>query len=322
MSQLCLVLMTLFLIVNISACNNSYTKPDNKNYSEGDELGYITEDGAFTKEKQKVGFYRKLVKKNTDNTYSIKYIPMDMSSGEGMIAIVNSLYPPHSGVYIESFENDNIKRESHYKNDKLNGLSTVWLRGIKSTTTYYKNDVKDGSEIQWDPQGNKVFETIYQSGTPMKTILWSSSEIKLIQNDNNKRIRYYPSGKKRSEATLINGKIDGVFIEYYESGSVAKKENYINDKREGLSETWYENGQKATEMIFYKGYENGLQKAWYETGELRVEKKMINGLLFQYKEYYQNGHPKLEKNYQYGILDGKSTEWDETGKIIKEVMHK
>lgn len=316
-----LIFWFVLFAVNLIGCSHTNIAEDHKHYSMGDTLDYVTSDGRFTKNSQEAVFYRKLIKNNEDNTYLVEYCVIGVPQKLGITATVNRLFPPDSGIYTEPFENS-IKRESQFKNGKLNGLVTVWLGNKKSTTTQYKNNIKEGSEIEWSTDGKKVVETIYHSGEPIDHILWASNGSKIVQNENDHAVYYYPHGQKKSEVPLTDGKRNGAQVTYYESGIVLEKASYVDDRREGKLETWYENGQKATEMIYFQGYENGLQKAWYETGELRSEKKMINGMLFHFKEFYKNGQLKYEANYHYGILEGKVIKRDEAGKVVSETLYK
>jgi antitoxin component YwqK of YwqJK toxin-antitoxin module len=108
--------------------------------------------------------------------------------------------------------------------------------------------------------------------------------------DNGKKTDSYSDGTTKSEYSLVNGKLNGIFKTYYENSNLKKTGNYVN------------------------GIENGLFKEYDENGNLEADYSMSNGELNgSLKTYYSNGKLKKSGNYLKGKEHGNFIEYDEYG---------
>jgi len=84
---------------------------------------------------------------------------------------------------------------------------------------------------------------------------------------NGPRIKWYPDGRKLSEATIVLGKMQGVF------------------------RRWYENGRLAEEIPMHDGKIDGLGRSYYESGFLKTEITIHDGQVTQAKSWPDGTHP-------------------------------
>ena len=78
------------------------------------------------------------------------------------------------------------------------------------------------------------------------------------------RRKWYASGKKLSEARIVNGELDGVFRK------------------------WHENGKLAQEIEMKHGQPDGLSRAWYASGYLKARVVLTNGGVMK-QEFFDEG---------------------------------
>jgi len=70
-----------------------------------------------------------------------------------------------TGKYVEYSENGQKKLENHYKNGKLDGLSTFWHEsGDKQWEGYFRDGKKEGFVSGWYENGQRIFEGNYRDG--------------------------------------------------------------------------------------------------------------------------------------------------------------
>ena len=100
--------------------------------------------------------------------------------------------------------------------------------------------------------------------------------------------KLHPNGQKKGEATLKDGKTDGIAITWYENGQKEFDLYYKDGKHDGLAESWYENGQKQRETNYKDGKMDGLVMSWYENGQKRGEANFKNGKVVEGSAKYWN----------------------------------
>ncbi len=61
---------------------------------------------------------------------------------------------------VKTYQNGILKYDQTYFMGKRNGITTLYIDGIKRGETTYKNDVREGIERDYDPNGN-LFSTRY-----------------------------------------------------------------------------------------------------------------------------------------------------------------
>ena len=73
--------------------------------------------------------------------------------------------PPENGKHVIYYGNGQKEYEAHYKNGKLDGLSTWWYKnGQKNRESHYKNGKLDGLSTRWGSNGQKWIEQDYKDG--------------------------------------------------------------------------------------------------------------------------------------------------------------
>jgi len=129
--------------------------------------------------------------------------------------------------------------------------------------------------------------------------------------------RYYPSGELHIEASMKDGKPDGIVKVYHENGNL-KTESFCNGgKTEGMLKEYYESGNLKGELFYKNGEQEGITKLYYESGSLKAETLYKDGKEEgMLKEYYESGSLRWEAFFK----DGKE-EWakgyDEKGNLIE-----
>ena len=125
----------------------------------------------------------------------------------------------------------------------------------------------------------------------------------------------HSNGKKKSEAILKNGLLNGKMKGWYPNGQKATEVNFQNGKMHGLKIGWHSNGKKATEAHFKQGKQHGVEKEWYSSGEKWEKKNYKNGKLDgEWIIWNENGTKFQESTFDYGKqLSFKN--WNKQGKL-------
>jgi antitoxin component YwqK of YwqJK toxin-antitoxin module len=83
------------------------------------------------------------------------------------------------------------------------------------------------------------------------------------------RTKWWPNGRKLSEAMIVLGRIQGLYRRWYEDGMLAEEIPMQEGKIEGLGRAHYENGSVKAEVTCHDGKVVG-QHTWKE-GERQGE---------------------------------------------------
>jgi len=75
------------------------------------------------------------------------------------------------------------------------------------------------------------------------------------------RIKWHENGRKLSEATILSGKLEGVF------------------------RRWHDNGVLAEEIHMCGGIPDGLARSFYPSGRRKMEARLKNGALVDQKSW-------------------------------------
>ena len=215
--------------------------------------------------------------------------------------------------------------EESYKDDKLDGISTIWHQnGQKKSEINYKDGKREGKSTSWYPAGEIQQEINYINGEKEGlAISWYPNGQKkseaIYSNNNFIETSWYNNGKLLSETNYFNGKKNGKSIAWYKNNQKKSDKNYKNNVREGKEFNWYQNGQQKSENDYKNGKKEGLSIVWYSSGQIRLETNYHSNVK-DGKEvsWYQSGQRKSEKNYKYGSEDGISAIWYESGQIKLE----
>lgn len=107
--------------------------------------------------------------------------------------------------------------------------------------------------------------------------------------------RFDAQNRLKSDATVVNGKREGVAHNYYEDGTIHSEINYENDIKHGNSTWFYPNGKPYRITPFVHGKKMGIQKKYHKSGVLMAEIPYQNNeILPGTKEYTENGQLKDE----------------------------
>ena len=173
---------------------------------------------------------------------------------------------------------------------------------VNRNGVFYTNDTNK-------PYSGKVF-SLYDDGK-IKTKGTLKDGIMI----NKTELKWYKIGRKWSEGTFKDGKVDGLFEWWYENGQKSFEGNYEDGIKIGLWTGWYENGQKNYEGTFRDGLQDGLSSSWYENGQKSSERTYKNDEFHGLEtHWHMNGHKYRETNYK----DGESIsekEWNEDGSL-------
>ena len=162
----------------------------------------------------------------------------------------------------EYWDNGKLKSESHFKNKKREGLTTLWWRsGGRASESHFKNGIINGVSILWHENGVKEAEF------PVKNGKQEGLETRWHKK----------TGKKRQEILYVNDKKNGVEKEWYENGRKKFLKHYKNSVLDGMVTEWYIPSKKKSTSHYKNGIENGIRKEWDEDGTLTFEGNYIDG---------------------------------------------
>ena len=237
---------------------------------------------------------------------------------------------PYSGESLCSFDNEQFKTKGRYNNGLKSGLWTEWQNnGIKvSEEIYNQGELQSKTDFS-DLHYQKTQKIYYSNGIESLITTWSyysNLQMKFEMNTKNgifhgMQYDWHENGQKKAEGNYINGKVEGNVKNWYSNGNLKSDENYIYDKLEGSGTTWYENGQKKTEGNYALGLANGEYLKWYENGQIEQESNYTfgdkDGL---WKTWYENGQIKQDRTYENNIAVGKVLEWYSDGQLRMEAF--
>ena len=114
--------------------------------------------------------------------------------------------PPPLKIVIERshFPNGNIEYEAEYINDKLDGLSRVWLEdGTLISESEYSNGQPNGIWMQYHHNGSIKHKVYYEYGKKTGDEEW-----------------FYENGQIKSEQKFIHGKPETEIIRWKPDGTL------------------------------------------------------------------------------------------------------
>ena len=111
-------------------------------------------------------------------------------------------------------------------------------------------------------------------------------------------VEYYPSGNKRVEMTVVEGKKQGVSTYYFDNKLKQEVRSYKDNEMDGLWETWNKKGVKLGVASYKNGTKHGKWYIYDEAGILRYDMEYKEGeKVGTWKIFDENG--KLEKEKKY-----------------------
>ncbi len=88
-------------------------------------------------------------------------------------------------------------------------------------------------------------------------------------------IHYYPSGQKKIEGHIVNGKREGLWKSFYENGDLWSVGEFTNDRRHGKAYLYYPGGKKKMEGTYRNGQRTNDWQWWDEEGNAISEEKAL-----------------------------------------------
>ena len=169
---------------------------------------------------------------------------------------------------------ENIKRDSHYEDERLIAKGNFNL------------GLKDGfwTEYEYDDWAEYRYEGNYENG-----------------NRNGKWIKYHDQvsmtdgsildGIKIRETEWENGKKNGLETKWHWNGIKSSEINFVDGKKNGIERTWHENGHKWSEKTFLDDKLHGNHTTWYENGVKESSYEWANGKYILLGSWFKNGQP-------------------------------
>lgn len=99
---------------------------------------------------------------------------------------------------------------------------------------------------------------------------------------------FYANNQLAEEATLVNGKKEGMNKSYYDNGKLKKECTYKDSKLSGTFKEYYANGKLTYSVTYVNGDREGLAQTYSENGMLEDEYNYKNGKVIKI-DYYENG---------------------------------
>ncbi|NVK51634.1 MAG: toxin-antitoxin system YwqK family antitoxin [Flavobacteriaceae bacterium] len=179
----------------------------------------------------------------------------------------------------------------------------VWRKYYPNKKLRYTGQFKDGKEV-----GTFKFYNIKNSKFPdiIKVFQHNSDSVLVSYYYPNQKLKgkgmmlgrkkvgkwnyYFNNGKKFSEETYKEGKLDGVFLVYYKkTGKIAEKSEYIGGKLHGNSKIYADNGVLIEAVTYRNGLPNGWATYYDLQGKLKEKGQYKNGVRIGKWEYYLDG---------------------------------
>ncbi len=111
-------------------------------------------------------------------------------------------------------------------------------------------------------------------------------------------VEYYPSGNKRVEMAVVEGKKQGVSTYFFDNKLKQEVRSYKDNEMDGLWETWNDKGVKLGVANYKNGTKHGKWFIYDESGILRYDMEYKEGeKVGVWKIYDEKGTLKGEKKY-------------------------
>ncbi|WP_108423681.1 toxin-antitoxin system YwqK family antitoxin [Flagellimonas amoyensis] len=152
------------------------------------------------------------------------------------------------------------------------------------------------------------------------TCLMFLSALAFAQKDT---LIYYPNGKIRERAQMVNGNLHGSYTSYFENGTISTLGSYQNGKQSGEWTQNYQDGNIGRKIRFENGQATYLQEYGYgkvlQEGQILGDKKHGEWKLYFPTEDYllKNTPPKTRviEHYKDDTLHGEHKEFHEDGSV-------
>lgn len=187
-----------------------------------------------------------------------------------------------TGKWVKHFDNNKIKYEGQFRNDRPYGKFTYYCK---------KGKVKAVS----------VF-----------------SDDGIIAHNTT----YYTNGKLMAVGKYVDQQKDSIWNYYIdeESNPIVSTETYANGTLNGESITYYPDTGEPAEIIYYEnGKKNGKLLKYFPDGKLMTESYYKNGLPDgDFTHYHPDGKVQIDGKHKYGRQVGEWKYYDEKGNRVDE----
>ena len=188
--------------------------------------------------------------------------------------------------------------QATFKNDKLNGLWTIY-----------------------DGKMRKISQWAFADGKRHGPSIW-----------------WYSNGKKMREAQFRDGDMDGRYLEWGTDGSLTVKETYQAGRKLALKTSHHRGGAKKSEGMYLfakdiehspddwwncklittvksgKDEKHGAWTSWFATSQTQLEGKYEHDMqIGQFTWWHSNGQKALQGSFDKGKQDGTWTWWHSNG---------
>ena len=211
-----------------------------------------------------------------------------------------------------------------YKNGSY-GKGEMVLIDITPKLAYYLEDGKYNIANAIKAEIPEIFIT----GNFRRSGLWEefdSNGVKVIDVPYNWKTNlaegiatvYYPSGKKKSETTYVEGKNSGPAVYFYEnSGKMRSKGELYEGQLIGTWISFYEDGSKKSEEFYSNDKRGGNSVTYHPNGKIESKGMYINNMKRgKWLWYFTSGNLMKEENYEMGKVSGEVTYYYPSGNLL------
>jgi antitoxin component YwqK of YwqJK toxin-antitoxin module len=89
-------------------------------------------------------------------------------------------------------------------------------------------------------------------------------------------VSYFDNGQVEVKCNYVNSKLNGEFLEYYSDGKIHIKCNYVKNKKHGEFVLYHDNGQVYEKSNFFNDKYHGEHVCYYKNGEIRWNIRYIH----------------------------------------------
>lgn len=215
------------------------------------------------------------------------------------------------GIWIEKFDNGNIKHKINFVNDKPVGeFIKFYKNGNVKVEMTIDETGKRAAAILYHENGDKAAMGFYQNQE--KDSLWQyfiNDSLLILEESYNKGVKdgeersYYIFGVLLEEINWKNGKKHGAWRRYYPTGRVDFETLYKNGQRHGIYNKYYENGK----LNITGKYKNDLRHGIWKIHDAEKNEDIVLE--------YINGKPKNADK-----LEQKEQEWFDKMEKMKNTI--
>jgi antitoxin component YwqK of YwqJK toxin-antitoxin module len=237
-----------------------------------------------------------------------------------------------SGNYIDGIKDglwEGIWAEKHnsdimYKNGKRHGRTILYYGTGKKKVEQreYKNDIRHGTWIKWQENGDTVrvesyadekksgvFKRYYENGT----VNWITNFKDGIKHGISEK--WFDNGVMEWQVTYDEGVKEGVYKRSNKLGTYTSAVNYRDDKRHGeLRE--FSNGTLTGSHPYQNGLAHGKTSTFYNSGKKHYVKYHEHGKrVGLWEAWREGGEKKVVANFTGRKSSQKFVSWHKNGKV-------